>query len=353
MRDGGLYDTDSWVAGYLKETDWKVRENSNVAYSFSGLFLRMGGNVIENYVLDKVYTRQISKAHRNGDIHIHNLPFGLVGYCAGWSLRQLLLEGFNGVPGRVESKPAKHFDTALMQIVNFLGTLQNEWAGAMAMNSLDTFLAPFIANDRLSYKRLKQDIQKFIYNLNVTSRWGGQTLFTNVTLDINTPKDLSREPVIIGGAAQRDTYADFKEEANMFNKAFLEILLDGDMSGRPFSFPIPTYNITGDFDWDSEVAGLLFKVTAKYGLPYFSNFVNSGLSPEDIRSMCCHLRLDLRELKRNVTGGLFGSGEMTGSVGVVTINMPRIGYLSKDESMFYERLDRPVSYTHLTLPTKA
>ncbi len=334
-----MTDVDAWVDGYLNKTSWIVRENSNVAYSFSGLFLRMGGNVIEKYVLDRVYPKRISKAHINGDLHIHNLPFGLVGYCAGWSLRQLLMEGFNGVEGRVESAPAKHFDTALMQSVNFLGTLQNEWAGAMAFNSVDTFLAPFIAKDRLSYKRVKQDIQKFIFNLNVTSRWGGQTLFTNVTLDIVPPHDLKQEPVIVGGKTQKDTYQDFQDEIDMFNRAFLEVMLEGDMHGRPFSFPIPTYNITKEFDWDSDIADLIFKVTAKYGLPYFSNFVNSDMDPSDIRSMCCHLRLDLRELRRNVTGGLFGSGEMTGSVGVVTINMPRLGYLSRDESEFFDRLD--------------
>jgi len=334
-----MTDVDAWVEGYLNKTSWIVRENSNVAYSFSGLFLRMGGNVIEKYVLDRVYPKRISKAHINGDLHIHNLPFGLVGYCAGWSLRQLLMEGFNGVEGRVESAPAKHFDTALMQSVNFLGTLQNEWAGAMAFNSVDTFLAPFIAKDRLSYKRVKQDIQKFIFNLNVTSRWGGQTLFTNVTLDIIPPHDLKQEPVIVGGKTQKDTYQDFQDEIDMFNRAFLEVMLEGDMRGRPFSFPIPTYNITKEFDWNSDIADLIFKVTAKYGLPYFSNFVNSDMDPSDIRSMCCHLRLDLRELRRNVTGGLFGSGEMTGSVGVVTINMPRLGYLSRDESEFFDRLD--------------
>jgi len=335
-----MYDTDEWVDGYLKKSSWKVHENSNVSYSFSGLFLRMGGNVIENYTLDKVYPQKISRAHRNGDIHIHNLPFGIVGYCAGWSLRQLLLEGLNGVPGKVESAPARHFDSALMQIVNFMGTLQNEWAGAMAINSLDTFLAPFIARDRLSYKRIKQDMQKFIFNLNATSRWGGQTLFTNITFDLSTPKDLSNEPTIIGGKVQEDTFSDFKDEMKLINKAFLEILLKGDMHGRPFSFPIPTYNITKDFNWTDEISDLLFKVTAKYGLPYFSNFVNTDMDPEDIRSMCCHLRLDLRELRRNVTGGLFGSGEMTGSVGVVTLNMPRLGYLSKNETEFYERLDK-------------
>ncbi|MCD6549794.1 ribonucleoside triphosphate reductase [Candidatus Micrarchaeota archaeon] len=334
-----MTDVDAWVEGYLNKTSWIVRENSNVAYSFSGLFLRMGGNVIEKYVLDRVYPKRISKAHINGNLHIHNLPFGLVGYCAGWSLRQLLMEGFNGVEGRVESAPAKHFDTALMQSVNFLGTLQNEWAGAMAFNSVDTFLAPFIAKDRLSYKRVKQDIQKFIFNLNVTSRWGGQTLFTNVTLDIIPPHDLKQEPVIVGGKTQKDTYQDFQDEIDMFNRAFLEVMLEGDMRGRPFSFPIPTYNITKEFDWNSDIADLIFKVTAKYGLPYFSNFVNSDMDPSDIRSMCCHLRLDLRELRRNVTGGLFGSGEMTGSVGVVTINMPRLGYLSRDESEFFDRLD--------------
>ena len=347
-----MHDTDSWVRGYLSQTDWNVRENSNVAYSFSGLFLRMGGNVLTNYVLDNIYPKRISKAHRNGDIHIHNLPFGIVGYCAGWSLRQLLLEGFNGVVGKVESSPAKHFDTALMQSVNFLGTMQNEWAGAMAFNSLDTFLAPFIAKDKLSYKKVKQDMQKFIYNLNVTSRWGGQTLFTNVTFDIQPPRDLKDEPAIIGGKIMKDTLSDFQDEMDMLNRAFLEVTLEGDMHGRPFSFPIPTYNITKDFKWDTEISDLLFKMTAKYGLPYFSNFVNTDMNPEDIRSMCCHLRLDLRELRRNVTGGLFGSGEMTGSVGVVTINMPRLGYLSKDEDEFYDRLDKLLNIAKESLEIK-
>ncbi|MCD6522888.1 MAG: ribonucleoside triphosphate reductase [Candidatus Diapherotrites archaeon] len=345
-------ETDKIIDSYLKQKDWRVRENSNITYSFAGLVMYVSNAAIANYTLDRIYPAEISKAHKSGDIHIHDLQFGLTGYCAGWSLKQLLLDGFGGVPGRTSSKPAKHFDTALLQMVNFLGTLQNEWAGAMAFSSVDTYLAPFVAKDKLSYKQVLQGMQKFIFNLNITSRWGGQTLFTNVTFDWKAPEDLREEHIIIGGKQLRQTYGEFQDEMDMINKAFIEIMMQGDANGRPFTFPIPTYNITKEFDWNSENADLLFEMTAKYGLPYFSNFVNSDLDPKDIRSMCCHLRLDLRQLERNITGGLFGSAELTGSVGVVTINMPRIGYLSKDEVEFFERLDKLMEIAKNSLEIK-
>lgn len=329
------------VDDYLGQKSWRVKENSNIGYSMSGLYKHAAGKVVSNYALDRMYPMEVSDAHRNGDIHVHDLSFGIAGYCAGWSLEKLLQEGFNGVPGRVESKPPKHYDTALLQMANFIGTLQNEWAGAQAFNSMDTLLAPFVRKDKLSHKEVKQGMQKFVFNLNIASRWGGQTPFTNLTLDWTVPKDLKTKPVIHNGETKDgETYADYQDEMDLINKAFLEVLMEGDMNGRPFTFPIPTYNVTDTFNWESENAQLLFELTAKYGLPYFSNFVNSpNMNPDDIRSMCCRLRLDERELERNVTGGLFGSSDMTGSLGVVTINLPRIGYLSDTEEEFYERLD--------------
>ncbi len=333
-------EVEELVDDYLGQKSWRVKENSNVGYSMSGLYKHAAGSVVSNYALDRIYPMEVSDAHRDGGIHIHDLTFGIAGYCAGWSLEKLLKEGFNGVPGRVESKPPKHYDTALLQMANFIGTLQNEWAGAQAFNSMDTLLAPFVRADDLSYKEVKQGMQKFIFNLNIASRWGGQTPFTNLTLDWTVPEDLKDSPVIHGGEMKNETYESYQEEMDLINKAFLEVLMEGDMNGRPFTFPIPTYNVTDTFNWDSENADLLFELTAKYGLPYFSNFVNSpDLNPDDIRSMCCRLRLDERELERNVTGGLFGSSDMTGSLGVVTINMPRLGYLSDDEEDFFERLD--------------
>lgn len=327
------------VEGYVSVTDWRVMENSNASYSLSGMQAHISGAVIAEYALKTIYPEEISNAHRNGDFHIHDLSNGVFsGYCAGWSLAQLLEMGFNGVPGRISAKPAKHFNAALGQIVNFMGTLQNEWAGAQAFSSFDTYLAPLAAKDNLSYEQVKQSLQEFIFATNATSRWGNQVPFTNITLDWTIPDDLGEQPVIYGGEyLEKETYSNFQEQVDMINKAFLEIMIKGDMNGRVFTFPIPTYNVTKEFDWDSEASQLLFEMTAKYGIPYFQNFVNSALKPSDVRSMCCRLQLNLKELKQK-TGGLFGSGEKTGSVGVVTVNMPKIGYLAKDDTDFFERL---------------
>ncbi len=310
--------------------------------------------VIANYTLDSIYSKEVSEAHRSGDFHIHDLAMGLAGYCSGWNLRQLLFEGFNGVSGKVEAWPPQHLETALRQLVNFLGTLQNEWAGAMAFNSFDTYLAPFIRKDNLSYEEVRHSIQRFIFSLNVASRWGGQTPFSNLTFDWDVPDDLKNEPVTVGGEYQSSfgVYGDFKYEMDMINKAFIEVMMEGDKNHRVFTFPIPTYNLTEDFDYESENAKLLFQMTSKYGLPYFQNFVNSDLNPADVRSMCCRLQLDLRQLRKNVTGGLFGSSENTGSIGVVTINMPRIGYLSKNEDEFFSRLSRLMELADTSLETK-
>lgn len=327
------------VDGYLTENDWRVKENSNSSYSLSGLLMHTAGSIIANYTLNKIYPQSIADAHRNGDFHIHDLSMGIAGYCAGWSLQLLLTEGFGKVEGHIESKPPKHFSTALGQIVNFLGTLQNEWAGAQAFSSFDTYLAPFVRFDNLSYRDVKQEIEKFVFNLNIASRWGGQTPFTNLTFDLVVPADLKDKFIIHGGEVKNYKYSEFQKEMDMINKAFIEVMMAGDAKGRIFTFPIPTYNITKDFKWDSEISDMLFKMTAKYGYPYFQNFINSNLNPEDVRSMCCRLQLDLRELK-NKTGGIFGAGESTGSVGVVTINLPRIGYLAKDKEDYFKKLDR-------------
>ncbi|MBU7032239.1 MAG: ribonucleoside triphosphate reductase, partial [Theionarchaea archaeon] len=332
-----IMDITQTMDGYLRQEDWRVNENSNIAYSFSGLLMHVGGSVIANYTLHNLYPPEVCLAHENGAFHIHDLSMGIVGYCAGWSLRQLLYEGFNGVCGKVESGPAKHLDTALGQMINFLGTLQNEWAGAMAFSSFDTYLAPYVWSDHLTYEEVKQRIQQFVFNLNVASRWGGQTPFTNLTFDWVVPEDLKEQNAFIGNTILDDPYGTFQEEMDMINRAFLEVMYEGDMKGRVFTFPIPTYNITEDFDWDAHNAQLLFETTAKYGLPYFQNFINSDLSPQDVRAMCCRLQMDLREL-RNKTGGLFGAGESTGSIGVVTLNLARIGYLSKDEDEFLGRV---------------
>jgi len=340
------------VSDYLSQVDWRVRENSNIGYSMSGLLMHVAGSVVANYTLDRIYPMEVADAHRNGDIHLHDLYFGITGYCAGWSLSKLLHEGFNGVPGIVESKPAKHLDTALLQMVNFIGTLQNEWAGAQAFNSIDTYLAPFVRKDKLNYQEIKQAIQKFVFNLNIASRWGGQSPFTNLTLDWVVPDDLKKQPVVLGGKLLEETYDDYQKEMNLINKAFIEVLTEGDMNGRPFTFPIPTYNLTRDFDWETENARLLLEMTAKYGLAYFSNFINSDLKPSDIRSMCCRLRLNLRQLDRNITGGLFGSGDSTGSVGVVTMNMPRIAYLSKNKDDFFHRLEYLMGLAKISLEMK-
>ena len=312
---------------YLDRQDWRINANANQGYSLGGMVLNVAGKVIANYWLDEIYSQEIGQAHRQGDLHIHDLDM-LSGYCAGWSLRQLLFEGFNGVPGRAESKPPKHLSSALGQMVNFLGTLQNEWAGAQAFSSFDTYLAPFVRVDKLNYEQVKQLIQEFIYNLNVPSRWGTQTPFTNLTFDWVCPQDLQDQVPVIAGAEQVFKYGDLQSEMDMLNKAYLEVMSEGDACGRIFTFPIPTYNITHEFNWDSENAEKLFELTAKYGLPYFQNFLNSDLQPHMVRSMCCRLQLDVRELLKR-GNGLFGSAEQTGSIGVVTINCARLGYLYK------------------------
>jgi ribonucleoside-triphosphate reductase len=323
----------------IKGTDWRIRENANIPYSFSNVFFRVTGDVISKFMLAKVYPKKIAKAHIDGDLHIHNLYLGLNGYCCGWDLKQLLIQGLGKLPGRIATNPPQHFNTVLHHIVNFVGMIQGEWSGAQAFNSLDTLLAPFLKKDNLNYKQVKQSLQEFVFGLNVTARWGSQAPFTNITLDWNVPKDLKNEKVIVGGKTIENTYSDYKEEMDMINKAFIEVMIQGDAIGRIFTFPIPTYNITKDFDWNSENTNLLFEMTAKYGIPYFSNFISSDLTPSDIRSMCCRLRLDLRQLQRNITGGLFGSANLTGSIGVVTINMSRLGFTSKNENQFFEKLE--------------
>ena len=346
-----LIDAKELVDGYINQEDWRVNENSNSGYSYASLLNHASGAVIANYTLANVYPTEIAQAHVEGDIHLHDLSCGIVGYCAGWSLRELLEMGFKGRNGRSSANPAKHFDTALLQAVNFLCTLQTEWAGAQAFSSFDTFMAPFIRHDNLSYEKVKQCMQQFIFGLNIASRWG-QCPFTNLTFDWVVPEDLKTHPVIIGGKLmETETYGDFQKEMDMINKAFLEVMAEGDSDGRIFTFPIPTYNITKDFNWDSENAKLLFEVTGKYGLPYFQNFINSDLKPSDVRSMCCRLRMDLRQLD-NKTGGLFGAGEKTGSLGVVTINVPRIAYLSKTEEEFFERLDKMITLAKEALELK-
>lgn len=336
-----LMDVGETVNGYITEEDWRIKENANADYSLSGLMMHTAGSMLARYTLENIYPKKIAKSHIEGDIHIHDLSMGITGYCAGWSLRQLLYEGFNGVPRKVEASPPKHLETALGQMVNFLGTLQNEWAGAMAFNSFDTFLAPYVRKDRLSYADVYQAIQTFVFSVNVASRWGGQTPFVNLSFDFTIPDDLKNQKVTLNGEFTSDFghYGEFQKEADMINRAFLEVMLKGDSKGRIFTFPIPTYNLTTNFNWDSENARLLFKATSRYGLPYFSNFISSDMEPSDVRSMCCRLRLDLASLRKNVTGGLFGSGDSTGSVGVVTINMPKLGYLSNDEDDFLSRLE--------------
>ncbi|MDI6840796.1 MAG: ribonucleoside triphosphate reductase [bacterium] len=349
-----LVDVAKTIDGYLEFTDWRARENANADFSFSGLMMHAAGSVIANYTLDSLYSKEVSEAHKNGDFHIHDLGMGIAGYCAGWNLRQLLAEGFNGVERKVEAAPPRHFETALGQLVNFLGTLQNEWAGAMAFNSFDTYLAPYVRKDNLTEAEVKQSIQRFVFSLNVASRWGGQTPFSNLTFDWVVPDDLKNEKVTVDGEYQSKfgVYGEFQPELDMINRAFIEVMIEGDRNGRVFTFPIPTYNLTKDFSWSSANAKLLFEMTGKYGLPYFANFINSDLNPTDIRSMCCRLQLDLRELRKNVTGGLFGSSESTGSIGVVTINMPRIGYLSKSEDEFFDRLSHLMELAKVSLETK-
>jgi len=328
-------DIKDTIDTYLSKADWRVSENANMAHSFQGLMLHLSGTVQARYALEK-YPEEVRAAHDHGYFHIHDLSFGLAGYCAGWSLRDLLLEGFN-LEGRSSAGPAKHFDSALGQMVNFLGTLQNEWAGAQAFNNVDTYLAPFIRHDGLDYQHVRQAVQKFVFNLNTTSRWGGQTPFTNLSFDLTPPKHIAKEAAIIGGAFQDQTYGEFQAEMDMFNQAFLEVMAEGDYYGQIFSFPIPTYNVTEDFPWDSPIGTSLLDLTAKYGAPYFQNFINSDLSPEDVRSMCCRLQMDLRELRKKV-GGLFGAGDLTGSIGVVTLNLPKLAYLAQGEEDFLDLL---------------
>ena len=339
------------VDNYVHLTDWRVKENSTVTYSVGGLILSNSGAITANYWLSEIYDNEIAEAHRNADIHIHDLSM-LTGYCAGWSLKQLIQEGLGGIPGKITSSPASHLSTLCNQMVNFLGIMQNDWAGAQAFSSFDTYLAPFVKVDNLSYKEVKQCIQSFVYGVNTPSRWGTQSPFTNITLDWTVPADLAELNAIVGGKEMDFKYKDCKKEMDMVNKAFIEIMVEGDANGRGFQYPIPTYSITKDFDWsETENNKLLFEMTAKYGTPYFSNYINSDMEPSDVRSMCCRLRLDLRELRKK-SGGYFGSGESTGSVGVVTINMPRIAYLSKTEEEFYKRLDRMMDIAARSLKVK-
>ena len=339
------------VDDYLQINDWRVKENSTVTYSVGGLILSNSGAITANYWLSEIYDQEIADAHRNADIHLHDLSM-LTGYCAGWSLKQLIQEGLGGIPGKITSSPASHLSTLCNQMVNFLGIMQNEWAGAQAFSSFDTYLAPFVKVDNLSQKEVKQCIQSFIYGVNTPSRWGTQAPFSNITLDWTVPKDLENLPAIVGGKEMDFTYGDCKKEMDMVNKAFIEIMIEGDANGRGFQYPIPTYSITRDFDWsETENNKLLFEMTAKYGTPYFSNYINSDMEPSDVRSMCCRLRLDLRELRKK-SGGFFGSGESTGSVGVVTINLPRIAYLAEDEADFYRQLDRLMDIAARSLKTK-
>ncbi len=339
------------VDKYLSALDWRVKENSTVTYSVGGLILSNSGAITANYWLSEIYDEEIGAAHRNCDIHLHDLSM-LTGYCAGWSLKQLIKEGLGGVPGKITSSPASHLSTLCNQMVNFLGIMQNEWAGAQAFSSFDTYLAPFVKVDNLSYKEVKQCIQSFVYGVNTPSRWGTQAPFSNITLDWTVPADLKDLPAIVGGKEMDFTYGDCVDEMRVVNKAFIDIMIEGDANGRGFQYPIPTYSITKDFDWSpTENNKLLFEMTAKYGTPYFSNYINSDMEPSDVRSMCCRLRLDLRELRKK-SGGFFGSGESTGSVGVVTINMPRIAYLASDEKDFFKRLDRMMDVAARSLKIK-
>lgn len=346
-----VVDVESSINEYLDQSDWRVNANANQGWSLGGLILNTSGKVIANYWLNHVYPPEIGNAHRSGSVHIHDLDM-LSGYCAGWSLRRLLHEGFNGVPGKVEAKPPRHFSAAIGQIVNFLGTLQNEWAGAQAFSSFDTYLAPFIRVDNLSYRQVKQYIQELIYNLNVPSRWGTQTPFTNLTFDWICPEDLREQIPYVGGEEMPFSYGELQTEMDMINRAYIEVMMEGDAMGRVFTFPIPTYNITKDFAWDHPNTDLLFEMTAKYGLPYFQNFVNSDLEPQMVRSMCCRLQLDLRELLKR-GNGLFGSAEQTGSLGVVTINCARIGYEFKgDEAGMFARIDELLELARTSLDIK-
>ena len=346
-----ILDYKEIVNSYVKVEDWRVKENSTVTYSVGGLILSNSGAVTANYWLSEIYDNEIAEAHRNADIHLHDLSM-LTGYCAGWSLKQLIMEGLGGIKGKITSSPAKHLSVLCNQMVNFLGIMQNEWAGAQAFSSFDTYLAPFVKTDHLTYPEVKKCIESFIYGVNTPSRWGTQAPFSNITLDWTVPDDLAELPALVGGKEMDFKYKDCKKEMDMINKAFIETMIEGDANGRGFQYPIPTYSITSEFDWsDTENNRLLFEMTAKYGTPYFSNYINSDMKPSDIRSMCCRLRLDLRELRKK-TGGFFGSGESTGSVGVVTINMPRIAYLSRTPEEFYRRLDHLMDISARSLHIK-
>ena len=346
-----ILDYKDIVNSYVKIEDWRVKENSTVTYSVGGLILSNSGAVTANYWLSEIYDEEIAEAHRSADIHIHDLSM-LTGYCAGWSLKQLIQEGLGGISGKITSAPAKHLSVLCNQMVNFLGIMQNEWAGAQAFSSFDTYLAPFVKIDNLTYPQVKKCIEAFIYGVNTPSRWGTQAPFSNITLDWTVPNDLAELPAIVGGREMDFKYKDCKKEMDMVNRAFLETMIEGDANGRGFQYPIPTYSITRDFDWaDIDNNRLLFEMTSKYGTPYFSNYINSDMEPSDVRSMCCRLRLDLRELRKK-SGGFFGSGESTGSIGVVTINMPRIAYLASDEEDFYKRLDRMMDISARSLKIK-
>jgi len=346
-----VLDYKKLVDDYLRVSDWRVKENSTVTYSVGGLILSNSGAITANYWLSEIYAEEISSAHRNADIHLHDLSM-LTGYCAGWSLRQLIQEGLGGVAGKITSAPARHLATLCNQMVNFLGAMQNEWAGAQAFSSFDTYLAPFVRTDKLGYNEVKHCIESFVFGVNTPSRWGTQAPFSNITLDWTVPADLASQPCIVGGKTMNFTYGDCQAEMDLINKAFIEVMIEGDANGRGFQYPIPTYSITKDFDWsETENNHLLFEMTAKYGTPYFSNYINSDMEPGDVRSMCCRLRLDLRELRKK-SGGFFGSGESTGSVGVVTINLPRIAYLAKDEADFFIRLDRMMDIAARSLKIK-
>ncbi len=345
-----MLDINETMDGYLSQADWRVNENANVNFSLGGLILHNSGTVTANYWLRNIYSADVADAHKSGAMHIHDLSM-FSGYCAGWSIRQLIAEGLGGVPEKITSKPAAHLSTLVFQIVNFLGIMQNEWAGAQALASFDTYLAPFVKVDNLSFKEVKQCIQSFVFGVNTPSRWGSQAPFTNITMDWTVPADLAEKAAIVGGEEQDFTYGDCKAEMDMLNKAFIELMLEGDASGRGFAYPIPTYNITEDFDWESPNSQLLFEMTAKYGTPYFQNFINSDLNPSDVRSMCCRLQLDKRELRKR-GGGLFGSDEFTGSLGVVTINLPRIGYLAENKVDFYARLSHMMDLASESLVVK-
>ena len=345
-----LLDIDETMNGYLSQSDWRVKENANVNFSLGGLILHNSGTITANYWLKNIYPEEVAEAHRSAAFHIHDLSM-FSGYCAGWSIRQLVTEGLGGVPDKITSKPARHLSTLIQQIVNFLGSMQNEWAGAQAFSSFDTYLAPFVKKDNLTEKEVKQCLQSFIYGVNTPSRWGSQAPFTNITLDWNCPKDLAGKPAVVGGEEMSFTYGDCQPEMDLINRLFIDLMIEGDAAGRGFQYPIPTYNITRDFDWSSPNARLLFEMTARYGTPYFQNFINSDLNPNDVRSMCCRLQLDKRELRKR-GGGLFGSDEFTGSIGVVTINMPQIGYLAKTEAQYFARLDFLMEQAKISLELK-